>query len=484
MGNSLVKEIVRNLKSYGSPILILENNDGFLFRDDVIDALESRGFKVSVGSNLFQRIDFETIENAQTLLFLNRNNRDYLEDIEQQAYRKEFFLSHFMNAYHIPSIKELDLNDLEKLYAKNQIHSLSKKETKKEIDMLKMHKTNVNSAFDYDTLKTSLENALQNNKTDWKFIAELCAEAITGTTGTDDFDKVWKDISAVNTDFQTHLAKNYQQLKNSNAVKKPKIVSKVLDYIHFNFKNDKVVLLVVDGLSYWQFSLFKDSLPGKLNNDIVYSWIPSITQLSRQALFRGDTPFDSYRQNPTNEAKLWKAYWKDKGFEEYALKYQHGEAKLSNLSSIERLAIVYNDLDEYIHSSNDYHDLLKLTENWVKRVDLNKTVAKLLAEGFKIFMTTDHGNIQARGWRTLRGREKLGTNKSGSRSARHIEYAEPWLQEELINNNPELVDSVVMEDNAIYFKNDLSFSSKPELVSHGGAHFLEVIIPFIEISNG
>ena len=92
MGNSLVKEIVRNLKSYGSPILILENNDGFLFRDDVIDALESRGFKVSVGSNLFQkRYDFETIENAQTLLFLNRNNRDYLEISSSRRIEKNSF---------------------------------------------------------------------------------------------------------------------------------------------------------------------------------------------------------------------------------------------------------------------------------------------------------------------------------------------------------------------------------------------------------
>ena len=52
-----------------------------------------------------------------------------------------------------------------------------------------------------------------------------------------------------------------------------------------------------------------------------------------------------------------------------------------------------------------------------------------------------------------------------------------------MTNNPELTESVVMEEQAIYFKNDLSFSKEETLVTHGGAHILEVLIPFIEITN-
>jgi hypothetical protein len=40
-----------------------------------------------------------------------------------------------------------------------------------------------------------------------------------------------------------------------------------------------------------------------------------------------------------------------------------------------------------------------------------------------------------------------------------------------------------MEDQAVYFKDDLSFSREKTLVTHGGAHLLEVLIPFIEITN-
>ena len=41
-----------------------------------------------------------------------------------------------------------------------------------------------------------------------------------------------------------------------------------------------------------------------------------------------------------------------------------------------------------------------------------------------------------------------------------------------------------MEERAIYFKSDLSFSEEETLVTHGGAHILEVLIPFIVIQNG
>lgn len=49
-------------------------------------------------------------------------------------------------------------------------------------------------------------------------------------------------------------------------------------------------------------------------DNICYAWMPSITKLSRQALFRGDMPRDSYVQNPKNESKLWFDYWKNGKF--------------------------------------------------------------------------------------------------------------------------------------------------------------------------
>jgi hypothetical protein len=110
-------------------------------------------------------------------------------------------------------------------------------------------------------------------------------------------------------------------------------------------------------------------------------------------------------------------------------------------------------------------------------------VKSLLHNGFTVFIATDHGNVQARGWRSLIGKEKLVAHKSGSKSERHIEYSNKSLYEDFIKNNLELESSIVQEDQAIYFKDDLSFSRDESLVTHGGAHLLEMLIPFAKITN-
>ena len=176
-------------------------------------------------------------------------------------------------------------------------------------------------------------------------------------------------------------------------------------------------------------------------------------------------------------------YWKEKGCHAFEVAYQHEKIDLSNIDAVTKLAIVFKDLDDKMHGSSDYADLLMLTKNWMDRSKIAQVIEDLLSKGFTVFLTSDHGNIQAKGWRGLQGREKLGTNKSGSRSQRHIEYAEQWLSDEFMANNPEMEDSVVKEAQALYFKNDLSFSNEESLVTHGGAHLLEVLIPFVEIKN-
>ena len=49
--------------------------------------------------------------------------------MENIATHVEYFLGNYLTGYHIPSIKELSLSDLNKLYVKNPLITLSKKET-------------------------------------------------------------------------------------------------------------------------------------------------------------------------------------------------------------------------------------------------------------------------------------------------------------------------------------------------------------------
>ena len=412
---------------------------------------------------------------------LSANQRNYLEDIKNKSLPYEFFLDKYLGSYHIPSIIDADLRALEVLMERSHLVKLSKQETI--VALNNAEPTYTTSNFNLKQFENNLETELNQENVDWGKILQLISEALTNTIASDNYEAVVRSINKVNDAFQLNLAANYPQLKNSSAVKSPKIVSKILEYIDFNYRDDKVALIVVDGLSWWQYDLFRKKIAGSKKESHVYSWLPSITQLSRQAIFKGDAPLRSYRQNPTNEAKLWLNYWKAKGLNDFEIRYNHEKIDLNNLSPLKRFALVFKDLDDYMHSSKDFTDLLKLTENWIVRSKIIEVIDQLLKANFKVFITSDHGNIHAKGWRSLKGREKLGTNKSGSRSERHIEYSEQWLKEDLLSNNPDLNDSVVQEEQAIYFKNNYSFSSKESLVTHGGSHILEVLVPFIEISN-
>jgi hypothetical protein len=483
--NSLTGNIVSDLKSHQSDVLLVENNDRFLYRADVALQLKSHGIDVVQGTAIQQRIQFELREFETILVLLSQDNSTYLEDIKRKSISTEFHIDKYLNGYHLPTIISLDLQVLDGLFCNKQLVALSKKDTLRVIIKIKNDlAAKPASSFDIAEFIASLNSQLEATNKNWAVISRIISNGILKTIGTVHFNELLIHANRANNLFQESLKLSYQQTKNSSAVKKPKIVSKILDYLSFNYSDDKIALIVIDGLAFWQYELLKDRLHLKTNEEVIYSWIPSITQLSRQAIFRGDSPLTEYRQGPVNEEKLWKNYWKAKGANDFEIKYCHENSVLSNLEAITKYALVFKDLDEKMHSSTDYNDLAKLTENWIERSKIILVINELQQAGFNVFLTSDHGNIQSKGWRSLNGREKLGTNKSGSRSERHIEYTDQWLSDEFMTNNPDLRDDVVMEDQAIYFKSDLSFSRRETLVSHGGAHLLEVLIPFVEIKHG
>ena len=483
MAKGLIQHITDRLKSYPAKVFLVENNDRFLYRSDVQDAFGAMGIEINHGTSMEQRITFEMLEPDGLLVLLSQDNDNYLEDIKNEAVAIEFSLANYMQSYHIPSLIELDLSIIDKLFRNQPLVSLNRKETQELIEKLKDEATSSEPEYNLAEFIDGLHVLLHEEEINWAVVSRLIAEGISKTIITPQFGALYDQINQANTAFQDALQTSYPQTKNASAVKKPRIVSKILDYLHFNFREKKIALIVVDGMALWQYELLKTRLPGTKHEEVIYSWLPSITQLSRQAIFRGDIPLSDYRQGPTSEERLWKMYWTEKGCHAFEVVYQHEKIDFSNIDSVTKLAIVFKDLDDKMHGSSDYADLLMLTKNWMDRSKIAQVIEDLLSKGFTVFLTSDHGNIQAKGWRGLQGREKLGTNKSGSRSQRHIEYSEKWLFDEFMENNPDLENSVVKEEQALYFKNDLSFSSNELLVTHGGAHLLEVLVPFIEIKN-
>jgi hypothetical protein len=482
MNNNFIEHIVSYFNSFDKKIILVENPDKFLLREDIIKIFKDNNISIVKGTSIEQRIQFELKSSDTTLIFISDDNENYLEDIKRNSAKTTFHLSNYIKGYNTSSILNAELNCLDILFKNPSIKSLSKAETDNYIiNLFPKEESFLNKVV----FENKINKLLENKTIDWLEIINEYSNALFLSINTKYLKEIIAIGDTINIHFQKELEQNFKNLFSSSAIKKPKIVSKILDYITHNNKSNKIALIVIDGMGFWQYNSIKSLYPSSFNTieDYTYSWIPSITQLSRQAIFRGDYPDKEYIQNPKNEEKLWTNYWTNKGLDKFEIRYNHDKIDTFNLERITKFAIVLKDLDDKMHSSTDYTDLKGLTQNWIERSDIIKKIELLIESGFEVLMTSDHGNILTNGWRGLHSREKLGTNKSGSRSQRHIEYSNKISADEFLEANPEIQQSVVREDNAIYFKNNFNFSSKDSVITHGGSHFLEVIIPFIKITK-
>lgn len=483
MPKKLILKIAGDIKQQGNKVLFVENTDDFLSREDVQNSLADLGILIIVGPQIAQRLYFELRDSkyaAKILVFLIEDDFDYLQDMWRNSTPIEMRLDQFLYGYHLESIVQLDLLTLDKLFLQKRVKPQSREETLREIQIISgIDKTSYKP--DIGKIEEDVKKYLSGNPKDWHSIIDLLSFHLRKSIGTPFRNKIFKKINEINMQFQDELALNYKSLISSSPIKKPAIVSKILDHLVQIPRNNKVALLVIDGLSYWQYQMIKEHFPEnfKVNEELTYSWVPSVTELSRQAIFKGSVPDYDYTQNPQNEKKLWNKYWKNKGFFDYEIGYQHTTVEFGD-KNILRLAVILKELDDKMHGSEDYEDLRGLTKNWIKRIKLIFILEELLKNDYSVYLTTDHGSIQAKGWRNIRGKEKLGTHNS--KSQRHLNYSEDWIANDFLEKNPELKENISRDENTIYFKNDYSFSNKESLITHGGSHILEVLIPFVKIT--
>ena len=68
MAKSILKRIIKDIKQQPLNVLLIENNDGFLFREDVQNVLKEHNIECSSGTNIAQRVAFELRDKASFFL--------------------------------------------------------------------------------------------------------------------------------------------------------------------------------------------------------------------------------------------------------------------------------------------------------------------------------------------------------------------------------------------------------------------------------
>ncbi len=261
---------------------------------------------------------------------------------------------------------------------------------------------------------------------------------------------------------------------------------------------ERVALLVIDGLALDQWLVLRNVIldrRGTLRVDerTLFAWVPTLTDVSRQAIFAGGMPmaFASSLGHTRREEKLWTRYWTDSqpSIRPAYLKVEGQRGDLDAVRpvvqdpGVQVLGIVFYQIDEMMHGMTmGQAGMHNQVRQWGTGGALLPVLDMLLEEGYRVFLTADHGNVTATGWGTVR--EGQTADRRGRRAR---VYPAQSLRETVVSDYPDAIEwkSMGLPEDFLPLLASGRHMFAPEgsrEVVHGGLALEEVIVPFVEIT--
>lgn len=357
-----------------------------------------------------------------------------------------------------------------------------------------------------DSLEASIP-AEEAKYTDWLhfargwaekiLLANDQAEAISESTG----ERIKNLQEQVDAGFTAWLFKRYAGLVNLPPVP-PVMLHHIPRFLARQMEEDstaKIALIVVDGLAMDQWLVVRNALalkqPGlKFREQAVFSWIPSLTAVSRQATFAGKAPifFPNCIQTTDKESVLWGQFWADQDLTPNEVVYLKGlgDGGLENVSEAlshpkARVAgLIVDKVDKIMHGMEmGTAGMHNQVCQWAKQPYLNTLLDLLLDRGFRVYLTSDHGNLEAEGC----GRPSEGA-VADLRGERVRIYSDASLRGKVKERFPNALEWSTVglpEDYLALLAPDRQafVQEKQRAVSHGGVSVEELIVPLIQIER-
>jgi hypothetical protein len=264
-------------------------------------------------------------------------------------------------------------------------------------------------------------------------------------------------------------------------------------------RNAKIALIVVDGLAMDQWLVIRSALilrqPGfGFREQAVFAWIPSLTSVSRQAAFAGNAPifFPNSIQTTGKEPALWAQFWADQGFTPNQVVYIKGlgDGGLETVSEAlshpkARVAgLVVDKVDKIMHGMEmGTAGMHNQVGQWARQPYLSSLLDLLLDRGFRVYLTSDHGNVEAVGC----GRPAEGA-VADLRGERARVYPDPALRGKVKERFPSALEwgTVGLPEDYLALlapARQAFVQEKQRTVSHGGISVEELIVPLVRIER-
>lgn len=300
--------------------------------------------------------------------------------------------------------------------------------------------------------------------------------------------------------FKDWIVRNYANLSSLPAAKGPVMLHHVPRYLALRRHSgeDRVALLVFDGLAMDQWVQIREHLSNCIHDfspdeSGCFAWLPTLTSVSRQALFSGLKPreFAASIETTSKEPSLWTRFWQDQGLRPSEVFFRKGLKKTDQLVELEDeisrpttkvVGLVVDMIDEIVHGAMlGKRGIVGQIKAWCETGFVERLFRLLASHGYHIYLTADHGNVDAEG---------IGRLNQGAVSELRGERVRTYRSESLVASVPAELDTFRLDSAGlpsdflpVYAGTRGAFVPKgDQIVAHGGASFEELIVPFIKLN--
>lgn len=341
----------------------------------------------------------------------------------------------------------------------------------------------------------------------WLRFAERHAEVIDGwhtTTLIDEsgFEAMCEIAPIIDEAFFDFLKSSFDSLSSNSFATEPSIVHQIAPHMAHRRQlgERRQALVVVDGLSLDQWHILERRLredrPDLLiDTRSTFAWLPTVTGVSRLAIFAGDQPrsFKKTLGSTSSEPILWKRFWTNEMLSEQQIFYAKGLGERGSCAAalsgpiddgVEVIGVVVDTVDEMMHGELfGKQSLTSRIEHWLDFGEWTNLISSLVDGGYKIYITADHGNVDVVGM----GRPSEGV-LAEERGERVRIYDSDALREKAASSIPGariFQPGGVPECYKPLFAPEGSafVNGGKHVVVHGGTSIEEVIVPFVRISR-
>ncbi len=302
------------------------------------------------------------------------------------------------------------------------------------------------------------------------------------------FHSLKKLEATMQTPFKDFIINQYKHLFFESFLNRPVTVDKVMPFLGQQ-KEGKLALICFDGMGFQEWFCLKTFLENKkmlnFKENYIFALLPTVTLISRRSLFSG---ISKYGKLPDEK----------KGFCEYVIKnWPNGKENsvhfFLNASPFLKdeyfeskyIGLVFNLVDNLLHQFTNINQGKMLFQHNLNIIlrdkELDKIINKMLNENYRVFITSDHGSVYCDGMGLRQDKYLLET-----RAKRACLFPNETLASDFKNKDPELIlykNEEQIGDRCIIFSpwRKMFGNFGKTVITHGGMHIEEVVIPFVEV---